>query len=111
MNFHSFCLDFLSLVVCPCRVLPFSQAASQHSSVMLTTEGAPNTADQVDPKTTVEDADMSKWTEAEFEEKCTYIVKDHTWDGADKPDLPRAQTSLPRNLAFSYAPDCKEVWL
>ncbi|MCI4390565.1 hypothetical protein PGIGA_G00123950 [Pangasianodon gigas] len=84
-------------------------AASQHSSVMLTTEGAPNTADQVDPKMTVEDADMSKWTEAEFEEKCTYIVKDHTWDGADKPDLPRAQTSLPRNLAFRYASHSKEV--
>ncbi|KAK3513606.1 hypothetical protein QTP70_026917 [Hemibagrus guttatus] len=84
-------------------------AASQHSSVMLTTEGAPNTADQVDAKMTVEDADMSKWTEAEFEEKCTYIVKDHMWDGADKPDLPRAQTSLPRNLAFRYAPDSKEV--
>lgn len=89
--------------------MSFSQAASQHSSVMLTTEGSPNTADQVDLKMTVEDADMSNWTEAEFEEKCTYIVKDHTWDSADKTDLPRAQTSLPRNLAFRYAPDSKEV--
>ncbi|XP_062843296.1 PR domain zinc finger protein 1a [Trichomycterus rosablanca] len=83
--------------------------ASQHSSVMLTTEGSPNTADQVDPKMDVEDADMSKWTEEEFEEKCTYTVKDHLWDGMDKPDLPCAQTSLPRNLAFRYDPDSKEV--
>lgn len=76
---------------------------------MLTTEGSPNTADQVDPKTDVEDADMSKWTEAEFAEKCTYIVKDHLWEGAETPDLPCAQTSLPRNLAFRYDPDSEEV--
>ncbi|XP_017566850.1 PR domain zinc finger protein 1a [Pygocentrus nattereri] len=85
-------------------------AASQHSSVMLSTEGAPHTADQVDPKMEVEDADMSKWTEAEFEEKCTYTVKDHTWDSPlEKPELNRAQASLPRNLAFRHSPDSKEV--
>ncbi|KAG9278477.1 PR domain zinc finger protein 1 [Astyanax mexicanus] len=85
-------------------------AASQHSSVMLTTEEAPHTADQVDAKMNVEDADMSKWTEAEFEEKCTYIVKDHTWENPqDKPELTRAQASLPRNLAFRYSSDSKEV--
>ncbi|XP_066513361.1 PR domain zinc finger protein 1-like [Hoplias malabaricus] len=85
-------------------------AASQHSSVMLTTEGVPHTADQVDPKMDVEDADMSKWTEDEFQEKCTYIVKDNTWDSPqEKPDLNRAQSSLPRNLAFRYSADFKEV--
>lgn len=35
-------------------------------------------------KMDMEDADMTLWTEAEFEEKCTYIVNDHPWDcGAD----------------------------
>ncbi|XP_051573999.1 PR domain zinc finger protein 1-like isoform X1 [Myxocyprinus asiaticus] len=84
-------------------------AASDHSSAMLTTEGATYTTDNEELKMDIEDVDMTKWTEAEFEEKCTYIVKDHTWeDPPESVDLTRAETSLPRNLAFKHPPDSKE---
>ncbi|XP_041964323.1 PR domain zinc finger protein 1a isoform X1 [Alosa sapidissima] len=88
-------------------------AASQHSKAMLTTEGAPHTADHAieDKKMDVQDADMTAWTEADFKEKCTYIVKDHTWEGGPEahPDLSRAEASLPRNLAFKHPANSKEV--
>ncbi|XP_063055774.1 PR domain zinc finger protein 1a isoform X2 [Engraulis encrasicolus] len=86
---------------------------------MLTTDGAPHTADRATSDSSnekkkmdvYEDADMSAWTEDEFEEKCTYIVKDHTWEGGPEahPDLSRAEASLPRNLAFKHPADSKEV--
>ncbi|XP_015204906.1 PR domain zinc finger protein 1 isoform X2 [Lepisosteus oculatus] len=61
-------------------------------------------------KMDVEDADMTKWTELEFEEKCTYIVKDHPWESStDSGSLTRAEASLPRNLLFKHAPNSKEV--
>ncbi|NWS37628.1 PRDM1 protein, partial [Probosciger aterrimus] len=61
-------------------------------------------------KMDMEDADMTLWTEADFEEKCTYIVNDHPLDpGADGGTLTQAEASLPRNLTFKYASNCKEV--
>ncbi|KAM5256325.1 PR domain zinc finger protein 1 isoform 2-T2 [Ctenodactylus gundi] len=61
-------------------------------------------------KMDVEDADMTLWAEAEFEEKCTYIVNDHPWDlGADGGASVQAKGSLPRNLVFRYAANSKEV--
>lgn len=61
-------------------------------------------------KMDMEDADMTLWTEADFEEKCTYIVNDHPWDpSADGGTLTQAEASLPRNLTFKYASNCKEV--
>lgn len=79
---------------------------------MLTTEGAPYTTDNEECKMDVADVDMTKWTEAEFEEKCTYIVKDHSWEGPlENVDLTCAEASLPRNLAFKHPPDSKEVRL
>lgn len=60
----------------------------------------------------MEDADMMRWTEADFEEKCTYIVKDTTWEAgpdADALTTTRAETSLPRNLAFKHPAESKEV--
>ncbi|XP_072688024.1 PR domain zinc finger protein 1 isoform X2 [Canis lupus baileyi] len=61
-------------------------------------------------KMDMEDADMTLWTEAEFEEKCTYIVNDHPWDcGADGGASVQAEASLPRNLLFKYGPSSKEV--
>ncbi|XP_003466054.3 PR domain zinc finger protein 1 isoform X1 [Cavia porcellus] len=60
-------------------------------------------------KMDTEDADMTQLTEAEFEEKCTYIVHDHPWDsGADGGTSVQAEASLPRNLLFKYATN-KEV--
>ncbi|KAG9342720.1 hypothetical protein JZ751_015582 [Albula glossodonta] len=77
---------------------------------MLTTEGAPNTADHITVKMDVQDADMTKWTEAEFAEKCTYIVKDHPWEGGpENTELTRAEASLPRNLFFKHPSNSKEV--
>ncbi|KAG7474984.1 PR domain zinc finger protein 1 [Solea senegalensis] len=78
-------------------------------------DGAETLTDtDVDMDMDVEEADMTRWTEAEFEEKCTYIVKDTAWeagpegDGAVTP-LTRAEASLPRNLAFKHPADGKEV--
>lgn len=61
-------------------------------------------------KMDMEDADMTLWTEADFEEKCTYIVNDHPWDpSTDGGNVTQAEASLPRNLTFKYASNCKEV--
>lgn len=58
----------------------------------------------------MEGVDMMLWPEAEFEAKCTYIVKDHPLDtSSDDENILRAQASLPRNLQFNYDPDSKEV--
>lgn len=63
-------------------------------------------------KMDMEDADMTLWTEAEFEEKCTYIVNDHPWDsGADGGTSVQAEASLPRNLLFKHSANSKEVSL
>ncbi|KAM6994365.1 PR domain zinc finger protein 1a [Tautogolabrus adspersus] len=120
-----------------------SYTATSHSSAMLTSEGA-HTMEQddtlqeakmastattasgsdgaettqadsdVDMEMDVEEADMSQWTEAEFEEKCTYIVKDTAWEAGPDGDAvttstTRAEASLPRNLAFKHLVDGKEV--
>lgn len=61
-------------------------------------------------KMDVEDADMTLWTEAEFEEKCTYIVNDHPADpSSEGGTVTHAESSLPRNLIFRYSGNCKEV--
>ena len=59
----------------------------------------------------VVEADMSSWAEAEFEDKCTYIVKDTAWEAgaSDGATATRAESSLPRNLAFKPSSDGKEV--
>ncbi|CDQ84154.1 unnamed protein product [Oncorhynchus mykiss] len=82
-----------------------SFSATSHSSAMLTTEGA-HTVEHDN----MEEADMMKWTEVEFEEKCTYIVKDTPREaGTESKGLTRAEASLPRNLAFKQLADSKEV--
>uniref|UniRef100_UPI0037E73B5A PR domain zinc finger protein 1a n=1 Tax=Semicossyphus pulcher TaxID=241346 RepID=UPI0037E73B5A len=117
-----------------------SYTATSHSSAMLTSEGAhtmeqedtrqeakmasaATTADSaettqadsdVDMEMDVEEADMTRWTEAEFEDKCTYIVKDTAWEAGPDGDAvmmstTRAEASLPRNLAFKHPADSKEV--
>lgn len=46
--------------------------------------------------------DMSEWREVDFALNCTYIVHDQ----ASEPSfsLPKAMTSIPRNLTFQYGP-------
>ncbi|MGH0152581.1 UNVERIFIED_CONTAM: hypothetical protein FKN15_063570 [Acipenser sinensis] len=86
----------------------YYKAASQHSSDILSIEGPLETESTM--KMDMEGTDMTKWTEAEFEEKCTYIVNDYTWDpSTDGGNCVKAKASLPRNLMFKHAPNSKEV--
>ncbi|KAK5861719.1 hypothetical protein PBY51_017175 [Eleginops maclovinus] len=115
-----------------------SYTATSHSSAMLTSEGA-HTMEQeeshhgaklaatattstsssgseamadtdLDMEMEMDDADMTRWTEAEFEGKCTYMVKDTAWEaGPDGDATTRAEASLPRNLNFKHLADSKEV--
>ncbi|MBN3295715.1 PRDM1 protein, partial [Amia calva] len=51
-------------------------------------------------KMKVEIGDMSHWKEADFALNCTYIVNDQPCD--QSTSIPRAKTSIPRNLTFKY---------
>ncbi|XP_054637628.1 PR domain zinc finger protein 1a [Dunckerocampus dactyliophorus] len=115
-----------------------SYTATSQSSAMLTSEGAhtmeqddahhaakmasagtigsdgAETATDSDVDMDTDEADMTRWTEAEFEEKCTYIVKDTTWEAGPDADaaaaaVTRAEASLPRNLIFKHTADSKAV--
>lgn len=78
---------------------------------MLTLESSPqstgvNTA--VMPET--QDVDMTSWSEEDFEEKCTYIVKDQPLEEETKNHgKTKAERSLPRNLALKRCQDSAEV--
>lgn len=87
------------------------QAAPKYSSSSVKFQGLAERTGIM--KMDMEEADMTLWTEAEFEEKCTYIVNDHPWDsGADGGTSVQAEASLPRNLLFKYATsNSKEVSL
>lgn len=47
--------------------------------------------------------DMSGWREIDFALNCTYIVPDQVSDPSFS--LPKAMTSIPRNLTFEYGTD------
>lgn len=47
--------------------------------------------------------DMSSWREIDFALNCTYIVPDQVSDPSFS--LPKAMTSIPRNLTFEYGAD------
>lgn len=47
--------------------------------------------------------DMSGWREMDFALNCTYIVPDQVSDPSFS--LPKAMTSIPRNLTFEYGTD------
>lgn len=47
--------------------------------------------------------DMNNWREVDFALNCTYIVHDQASDPSF--NLPRAMTSVPRNLTFQYGAD------
>ncbi|XP_040901053.1 PR domain zinc finger protein 1a isoform X2 [Toxotes jaculatrix] len=84
------------------------------SAASSSSDGAETMTDtDVDMEMEMEEADMTRWTETEFEEKCTYIVKDTAWEAGTDSDATvtttRAEASLPRNLAFKHPADSKEV--
>lgn len=58
------------------------------------------------------DADLASWSEATFEEKCTYIVKDQPLEEeSENTSKTRAERSLPRNLALKRCHNSGEVCL
>lgn len=70
---------------------------------MPTSERPPQSAD-------VHHVDMSSWAEADFEEKCTYVVNDQpVGEETKKHGETRAERSLPRNLALKRCPESGEV--
>ncbi|XP_026228796.1 PR domain zinc finger protein 1-like isoform X2 [Anabas testudineus] len=89
--------------------------ASTATATSSSSDGAETMTDtDVDMEMEMEEADMTRWTEAEFEEKCTYIVKDTPWEAGSDADTTmttttRAEASLPRNLGFKHPADSKEV--
>ncbi|XP_061573555.1 PR domain zinc finger protein 1a [Cololabis saira] len=115
-----------------------SYTATSQSSAMLTSEGAhtmeqddvhpgakmasaatstcsdgAETMSDADVDIEMDETDMTQWTEAEFEEKCTYIVKDTAREAGPDGDVAttttRAEASLPRNLVFKHLAGSKEV--
>lgn len=91
------------------------QEDSHHRPKMASTASSPS-SDEAETltDTEMEEVDMTRWTEVEFEEKCTYIVKDTPGEVGSDGDFTlttttRAEASLPRNLAFKHPADSKEV--
>lgn len=100
--------------------IPFSQQdsdvfliyqASSLKSTMLTKEKSPQIAGVFTatmPET--ERVDAASWSEADFEKKCTYVVKDHPLENeSGNTSQTRAERSLPRNLALQRCPKSAEV--
>lgn len=59
-----------------------------------------------------QDVDLASWSEATFEEKCTYIVKDQPLEEeSENTGKTRAERSLPRNLALKRCHSSGEVCL
>ncbi|XP_064846652.1 PR domain zinc finger protein 1-like [Oncorhynchus masou masou] len=94
-----------------------ASSSSQNSTAMLTSDGSPfpHTTSVSTPTLTLtdsnlQDIDMSLWSEAEFQERCTYILKDHPLHPGNHPEnQTKAERSLPRNLVLKRCPDSAEV--
>nr|XP_046155288.1 PR domain zinc finger protein 1-like isoform X2 [Oncorhynchus gorbuscha] len=94
-----------------------ASSSSQNSTAMLTSDGSPfpHTTSVSTPTLTMtdsnlQDIDMTLWSEAEFQERCTYILKDHPWHPGNHPEnQTKAERSLPRNLVLKRCPDSAEV--
>ncbi|KAK2856150.1 hypothetical protein Q5P01_004885 [Channa striata] len=86
-------------------------ASSQCTTAMLTSERSPqSTGVTAAVMPTSQDVDMTSWSEADFEENCTYIVKDQPLEEESKNQVrTRAERSLPRNLALKRCHNSGEV--
>ncbi|XP_068433444.1 PR domain zinc finger protein 1 [Clinocottus analis] len=86
-------------------------ASSHCTEAMLTSESSPqSTGSSQHAMPETQDADMTSWSEAKYEEKCTYIVKDQLLEEASKNNgMTRAERSLPRNLALKRCHSSTEV--
>uniref|UniRef100_UPI0037E7B44E PR domain zinc finger protein 1 n=1 Tax=Semicossyphus pulcher TaxID=241346 RepID=UPI0037E7B44E len=89
----------------------FTASSSQCTKAMLTSERSPQNSGiitAVIPET--QDIDMTSWREEDFEEKCTYIVKDQPLEEeSESRRRTRAERSLPRNLALKRCHNSAEV--
>ncbi|KAM3603018.1 uncharacterized protein V6R79_015258 [Siganus canaliculatus] len=90
----------------------FTASTSESTTAMLTTERSPQSSGLVTAAMpeTQGTADVTSWSEADFEEKCTYIVKDQPLEEeSENKERTRAERSLPRNLALRRRHDPSEV--
>ncbi|XP_019727139.1 PR domain zinc finger protein 1-like [Hippocampus comes] len=89
----------------------FTASSSTCRTVMLTSDGSPDRTEVMAAAMAESaDSDMTSWSEADFEEKCTYIVKDQALEEASKKcSRTRAEGSLPRNLALKRCLDSAQV--
>lgn len=78
---------------------------------MLTPEKPPQSSGIITTTTPeTEREHTASWSESDFEEKCTYIVKDHPLEEeSENTSKTRAERSLPRNLALRHCPKSAEV--
>ncbi|KAE8286780.1 PR domain zinc finger protein 1 [Larimichthys crocea] len=89
----------------------FTASSSRCTTAMLTSERSLQSSGIITaamPET--QDIDMTSWSEADFEEKCTYIVKDQPLEEEPQnSSRTRAERSLPRNLALKRSLSSSEV--
>eukprot|EP00066_Takifugu_rubripes_P006856 XP_003971943.2 PREDICTED: PR domain zinc finger protein 1-like isoform X1 [Takifugu rubripes] len=85
--------------------------ASSVYCTMLTPEKPPQSSGIITGTTPeTERVDAASWSESDFEEKCTYVVKDNPLEEeSENASKTRAERSLPRNLALRHCPKSAEV--
>ncbi|XP_070843460.1 PR domain zinc finger protein 1 isoform X2 [Chaetodon trifascialis] len=89
----------------------FTASPSQCTTAMLTSERSPPSSGIITAAMAeTQDVDMTSWREADFEEKCTYIVKDQPLEEeSENNGRTQAERSLPRNLALKRCHNSAEV--
>ncbi|XP_028253966.1 PR domain zinc finger protein 1-like [Parambassis ranga] len=81
----------------------FTASTSDCPTAMLTSERSPQSSSDTNPAVMPvnQDTEMMLWSEVDFEERCTYIVKDQPLEEeSENHGKTRAERSLPRNLAL-----------
>ncbi|KAM4712938.1 PR domain zinc finger protein 1 [Anableps anableps] len=87
----------------------FKASSSECATDMPTSERSPQSIG-TSSVTGTQDVDMRSWNEADFEEQCTYIVKDHPLEEETKShSKTRAERSLPRNLTLKRCSSSTQV--
>ncbi|XP_069576255.1 PR domain zinc finger protein 1 isoform X1 [Brachyistius frenatus] len=89
----------------------FTASSSESTTAMLTSERSPQSIGVTTAAMQgTQDEDMASWSEADFEEKCTYIVMNQPLEEeSEKHGKTRAERSLPRNLALKRCHNSPEV--
>uniref|UniRef100_A0A8C9XN91 PR domain zinc finger protein 1 n=1 Tax=Sander lucioperca TaxID=283035 RepID=A0A8C9XN91_SANLU len=91
-------------------ILDYCASSSPCTTAMLTPESSPQSTGVIAAMPEPQDVDMTSLSEANFEEKCTYIVKDqHLEEESENNSKTRAERSLPRNLTLKRCHISAEV--